>query len=187
MATYTSRGIDGHQGFTTQHQYPRLEREAERLLTNFPEMLFGRLLCWMNEDFYVAKNLLNVTAISCSMRIYALLEIVREKAPSKQELAVFTSLSEAKRGPEDLVRCFAYMLPTLRACGHDAEYRAIEKDFGLRQCNKRRDTFLATAVVCDASCPERDQRNARVVVEHPWLTRNVLLATCRELCEMQSH
>ncbi|RMX62309.1 hypothetical protein DD238_008527 [Peronospora effusa] len=63
MATYTSRGIDGHQGFTTQYQYPRLEREAEQLLTNFPEMLFGRLLCWMNEDFYVAKNLLNVTAI----------------------------------------------------------------------------------------------------------------------------
>ncbi|RMX66801.1 hypothetical protein DD238_004084 [Peronospora effusa] len=147
MATYTSRGIDGHQGFTTQHQYPRLEREAERLLTNFPEMLFGRLLCWMNEDFYVAKNLLNVTAISCSMRIYALLEIVREKALSIQELAVFTSLSEAKRDPEDLMRCFAYMLPTVRACGHDAEYRAMEEDFGLRQRIKRRDTFLATAVV----------------------------------------
>ncbi|CAH0484746.1 unnamed protein product [Peronospora farinosa] len=160
MATYTSRGIDGHQGFTTQHQYPRLEREAERLLTNFPEMLFGRLLCWMNEDFYVAKNLLNVTAISCSMRICMMgiftcsrIEGARflggneGKGLSIQELAVFTSLSEAKRDPEDLVRCFAYMLPTLRACGHDAEYRAMEEDFGLRQRIKRRDTFLATAVV----------------------------------------
>ncbi|RMX63051.1 hypothetical protein DD238_007087 [Peronospora effusa] len=104
-------------------------------------MLFGRLLCWMNEDFYVAKNLLNVTAIPCSMRI------LREKTPSKQKLAVFTSLSEAKRDPEDLMRCFAYMLPTVRACGHDAEYRAMKEDFGLRQRIKRRDTFLATAVV----------------------------------------
>ncbi|CAI5731921.1 unnamed protein product [Peronospora destructor] len=70
----------------------------------------------------------------------ALPENVREKATSKQELAASLSLSEAKHDPEDLVRCFAYVLPTNAYCERAdtiAAYRAMNEEVGSRLRIKR--------------------------------------------------
>ncbi|CAI5708216.1 unnamed protein product [Peronospora destructor] len=103
----------------------------------------------MNEDLYVAKSLLKrkkyIASIKADLVPHlvrrqfrgadALPESVREKATSKQELAASLSLSEAKHDPEDLVRCFAYVLPTNAYCERAdtiAAYRAMNEEVGSR-------------------------------------------------------
>ncbi|CAI5700595.1 unnamed protein product [Peronospora effusa] len=70
----------------------------------------------------------------------ALPESVRDKATSTQELAASMSLSEAKHDPDDLVRCFAYVLPTNAYCERAdtiAAYRAMNEEVGSRLRIKR--------------------------------------------------
>ncbi|KAI9916728.1 hypothetical protein PsorP6_017924 [Peronosclerospora sorghi] len=65
----------------------------------------------------------------------ALPESVRESATCKQELSASMSLSEEKHDPEDLVRCFAYVLPTNAYCERAdtiPAYRAMDKEVGSR-------------------------------------------------------
>ncbi|KAL3669111.1 hypothetical protein V7S43_005495 [Phytophthora oleae] len=70
----------------------------------------------------------------------ALPENVREKATSKQELAASLSLSQEKHDPEDLVRCFAYVLPSNAYCERAdtiPAYKAMDKEVGSRLRIKR--------------------------------------------------
>ncbi|KAL4118192.1 hypothetical protein PRIC2_010519 [Phytophthora ramorum] len=70
----------------------------------------------------------------------ALPESVRDKARSKQELAASLSLAEEKHDPEDLVRCFAYVLPPNAYCERAdtiPAYRAMDEEVGSRLRIKR--------------------------------------------------
>ncbi|GMF52247.1 unnamed protein product [Phytophthora fragariaefolia] len=70
----------------------------------------------------------------------ALPESVREKAASKQELAASLSLSEEKHDPDDLVRCFAYVLPPNAYCERAdtiPAYKAMDEEVGSRLRIKR--------------------------------------------------
>ncbi|KAF1794016.1 Nucleotide-diphospho-sugar transferase [Phytophthora cactorum] len=63
-----------------------------------------------------------------------------DKATSKQELAASLSLSEEKHDPEDLVRCFAYVLPSNAYCERAdtiPAYRAMDEEVGSRLRIKR--------------------------------------------------
>uniref|UniRef100_M4BB89 Translation initiation factor eIF2B subunit gamma n=1 Tax=Hyaloperonospora arabidopsidis (strain Emoy2) TaxID=559515 RepID=M4BB89_HYAAE len=69
-------------------------------------------------------------------------ESVRDKATSKQALAASMSLSEEQHDPEDLVRCFAYVLPSNAYCERAdtiPAYRAMDEEVGSRLRIKRSD------------------------------------------------
>ncbi|CAI5729242.1 unnamed protein product [Hyaloperonospora brassicae] len=60
---------------------------------------------------------------------------VRDKATRKQELAASMSLAEEQHDPEDLVRCFAYVLPMNAYCERAdtiPAYRAMDEEVGSR-------------------------------------------------------
>ncbi|KAG6591129.1 Translation initiation factor eIF-2B subunit gamma [Phytophthora cinnamomi] len=70
----------------------------------------------------------------------ALPESVRAKAASKQALAASLSLSEEKHDPDDLVRCFAYVLPPNAYCERAdtiPAYKAMDEEVGSRLRIKR--------------------------------------------------
>jgi translation initiation factor eIF-2B subunit gamma len=70
----------------------------------------------------------------------ALPESVRGKATSKQALAASLSLSTEKNDPDDLVRCFAYVLPSNAYCERAdtiPAYRAMDDEVGSRLRIKR--------------------------------------------------
>ncbi|RLN44562.1 hypothetical protein BBJ28_00018852, partial [Nothophytophthora sp. Chile5] len=76
----------------------------------------------------------------------ALPEAVREKAASKQKLAASLSLSVEKYDPEDLVRCFAYVLPRNAYCERAdtiPAYRAMDAEVGSRLRIKRSPSMSA--------------------------------------------
>lgn len=67
-------------------------------------------------------------------------EALRQKAANKQQLAASLSLSTPKVDPEDLVRCFGYVLPSNAYCERadtTPAYHAMEKEVGARLRLKR--------------------------------------------------